>query len=254
MIVKIAIVDDMCEESGKLKDLLSEYSNYKDIKFSIEVFQNAETFLNSFTSAKYDIIFMDIYMTGMTGIEAAEKISSSLETTLLIFLTQSSEHMPEAFHLHAYDYLLKPIDRTKLSKLLNDAVARLATSAPRPELTFYSDKNEYHLPFDMIMATKSERHYLYICSLSGETYKTRMTFSDISTQLLSDPRFLVILRGIIVNMDYIKEINEGSCLLEHDLRLPVHLKKSKEIEQTWYTYMFNKVKKETLERLKVHNS
>ncbi len=54
------------------------------------------------------VIFMDIYMEGMTGMESHRKHSCAMDSdTLIVFLTASEEHMPDAFRFHAYDYISK---------------------------------------------------------------------------------------------------------------------------------------------------
>ena len=148
--------------------------------------------------------------------------------------------MLNALHLHVYDYLIKPVDSEMVYRLMNDVLSLNPISPLLKELSFSSGKVEYNMPYDMIVAVKSEGHYLDICTINGESYKTRMTYSNITSILSADPRFLIVLRGIIVNMDYILEMKKGSCLFKNGLKLPVNIKNCKHLEQTWQAYMFNK--------------
>ena len=107
-------------------------------------------------------------------------------------------------------------------------------------LSFIHEKTEYSLAFDNITVIKSEGHYLEINTLSGESFKTRMTFSEVKERLLEDKRFLPVLRGIIVNMDHIRNIKDGTCDLENGITIPVNIKKCKKLEQVWHSYIFGK--------------
>ena len=251
--MNIAIVDDLKKEADKLRVILSEYALDNSTAFSINYYPSAEAFLEKYNPSAYDLVFMDIYMTGMTGIEAAGIISRNPVAPLLVFLTQSSEHMYDAFHIHAYDYLLKPISSKRVYRLMDDVISKQTTVREVKELSFNLDRIEYKLPYDMILSIKSDRHYLDIYALDGKSYKTRMNFSEVGEMLLKDKRFLTVLRGIIVNMDYIVDMSDGVCILEKDVRLPVNLKNQKHLEQSWQTYMFEKVKQDNLERLRSHD-
>ncbi len=253
--MNIAIVDDSKTEAEVLLALLREYAESGSIDINTHYYKCAEDFLAVFSPEKYNVIFMDIYMGKMTGIEAAAKIKESGNKPLLVFLSQSEEHMAEALHNHAYDYVIKPITKEKLTRLMDDITAKLSTVISlSQELSFVSEKIEYRIPFEDIAYVKSEKHYLEIGTISGTTYRTRMTFSEVSDQLLSDKRFLSTLRGIIVNMDYIKNIKDGICNLENGMIVPVNVKNSKKYEQFWQTYMFNKIKFDKSERLKNYGS
>ena len=83
---------------------------------------------------------------------------------------------------------------------------------------------------------------------SGKVYKTRMTFSVISEQLLQDPRFLIINRGVLVNMDFVIDISEKSCAIMNGIQFPVNTREHKKMRQTWLNYSIAQIRKESLER------
>ena len=72
-----------------------------------------------------------------------------------------------------------------------------------------------------------------------------MTFASISDILSEDIRFLPIMRGILVNMDYITSLKNGSCFIAGDIQTPITLKKEKQLEQIWKNYIFNKIRNES---------
>lgn len=239
--MNIAVVDDNLDHANNLKEYLYKYSLEKKVDFSIEYFKDAEHLLKKPASTGPEIIFLDIYLNGITGLEAAQQLTAGNKETLIVFLAKNKEHILEAFHLHAYDYLLKPVEMRTIHKLMDDIMANFSDKNENlHELVFFSEKTEYHLSFDKIMAIKSEGHYLDIIVFSGLSYRTRMTFSEVLEKLQKDKRFLQVLRGIVVNMDYIKNIKKGICEMEKGVTIPVNIKNCKKLEQIWHNYMFKK--------------
>ena len=72
--MKIALVDDMKDIRELLNDILKNYSNNNNLEFEIDSFKNSEEFLSAFNAFNYSIIFRDIYMTSISGIDAALKL------------------------------------------------------------------------------------------------------------------------------------------------------------------------------------
>ena len=236
--MNIAIVEDSEVERELLRNIVSQYFLTHQLDFQLDLYERAEDLLADFHPHRYGLIFLDIYMDGMSGVEAAEQIRRAGGEALLIFLTSSSAHMPEAFRVHAYDYILKPIDSRLVYRVLDDLMKHSTDEGAC--LRFTSDRKEYSLPYDNIASVRTEDHYLEISTADGASYRPRMTFAAASEALTADPRFLNILRGVLVNMDHIKGFEEGSCEMKDGLMLPVNLRKWKELEKTWQNYIFQK--------------
>ena len=153
--MKIAIVDDIQKEAETLSAFLHEYETQNQIRLEVDCYTSAEEILQIIQPGRFDLIFMDIYMGGMNGIEAAERIRAADENVLLTFLTTSREHMPEAFHLHVYDYILKPAEQKTIFRLLDDAYEQIRKQVSLPMLTFISHRNEYSLLISEIVSVIS---------------------------------------------------------------------------------------------------
>lgn len=242
MKMNIAIIDDLQEEIDKLKEILIKYSSENNIKFNMDFFLSAEDFFKNYHPCKYSVIFMDIYMDNMTGMEAAEKIYSDNVETKIIFLTTSTDHMPDAFRCHAYDYVLKPATRERIFKIFDDIITTNAGSDKI--LTLVSDRENITLPYSDIVSIKSSNHNIEVTTNSGKVYITRQTFSSIEKKLIHDSRFLLIIRGVIVNMDYIIRFSNHSCSLKDGSTLPVNSRKFKSLEKIWANYMFSRIRSE----------
>ena len=237
-----ALIDDSSEDREKLHTLLTEYAAHHSGELILRCFSSGEEFLEKYRPCHYAAVFLDIYMGGMTGLETAQAIRRSDADLPLIFTTSSPEHMADAFRFHAYEYVTKPFDRSRIFHLMDDLMKR--TTKEENLLSFVANRETHHIPYSDILFVRSSDHYAEIMTKRGHNYITRMNFSSISEQLSTDSRFLLIIRGVLVNMDSVVRFADHSCYLENGFQLPANVKNCKQIEQTWKNYIFQKIRSE----------
>jgi len=248
--MNIAIVDDITDEIKDVTVLLKQYAALNQIKIEIDRFSCAESFFKKYRPLLFTIIFMDIYMDGMTGIEAAELIRETDGSVALIFLTTSEEHRADAFHCHAYDYLTKPVQKDSLFRTM-DYLLRIKTDTEKQKFIFSNNRREYSLPYSEIICIRTESNgsnYLEIMDTSGSTYRTRMTFSSVSRQLMEDNRFILLQSYVLVNLEHIALLKEDCAVLAGGEHLSFSGRKAKEIRHVWQNYMFTNIRDKSRRR------
>lgn len=204
-------------------------------------FSGGEVFLKKYQPYQYTIIFLDIYMKGITGIRTAEKIRETDEEAVLVFLTTSEAHRSEAFSVFATTYINKPPSQDEIFRAL-DHILHFRTERNR-YFSFSFDIREYSLSFADIVSIETDRNYIVITDKKDVSYRTRMTFSGVEDQM--DSRFLVLMKSIMVNMDYISQIYDTVCTMQDGKTFPVQVKKKKEIQQKWLNYKFTAIRNAT---------
>lgn len=105
----------------------------------------------------FDLIILDIYMDGMSGMEIAHKIRQREMETPIVFLTASPDFALESYDVNAFGYLLKPIDADKLTAVLE----RLLVYYDRPRVSIQCDRRRRYLFLDEIMYVESQNHNIY---------------------------------------------------------------------------------------------
>ena len=243
----IGLVDDRPEDRRRLMETLSRYAAVSGIRPEILAFSSGEALLRDFRAGQYALIFLDVLMgEGMTGIQTAEKIRETDDGVLLVFLTESEDHQAEAIHWHVFDYLNKDnLDRDIFSVM--DRILHRRTAEAEKTFAFTSGKENLALPYRDLVCVTADRNYLLIRDRRGSQYRTRMTFAAAREELCRDPRFLQVLRGVIVNMDELTDVSRGVCTLRGEIRLPVNLRDSDQIERMWTDYTFAKIRRESRE-------
>ena len=104
--MRIAIVDDLAAERALLKDRLEQQLHRRNVQADILEYESGETFLEAARKAPFTAAFLDIYMNGMTGMEAAKELRKTDTDCLLVFTTTSTDHALEGFQVRALHYLV----------------------------------------------------------------------------------------------------------------------------------------------------
>lgn len=242
----IALVDDSRQDRADFRALLTDYSLRRGPDLSITEYESAEALLADYRPFRFAVIFLDIYMGGMSGTECAARLRETDMDVVLVFLTTSESHMAEAFSAHAYDYLQKPTDPQRVERLMDDLLRRQGTEPPA--LTFIEGRERRSLRHSEIAAVCIANHELEIIAADGTRHRTRMTFSAALEQLAGDRRFLQLMRGVLVNMDCITGFDQNVCRLAGGLRLPVRVRELRQLEQTWQNFLFAGLRRDAEER------
>ena len=158
--MRIALVDDSEIERGILLSLITDYGCEKQILFESDCFDSGDAFLSSFSSDKYDIVFMDIFMNGMSGVETASKMRQIDSHVILIFLTASADYMPDAFRVNAFHYILKPYQKDAIFACLNDASLHLPAS--ETFISFSVNAIEVRIFASQIVCIVADSHYTWV--------------------------------------------------------------------------------------------
>ena len=238
--MKIALVDDEQNYLDEMAGLVCDFGAQRQCHVETVPFLNAEGFFEAFGDGGFSAVFMDIYMDGMDGVAAAQKIRSMDNRCVLVFLTSSSDFMPDAFSCHAFEYIIKPFSPQRIFKVLGDILEML------PPLQKYIEvingRKTIHVFLDEIFFVITDAHYLDFTLSNGKIMHCRMTMPQFAGLTGGDSRFLTINKGITVNADYILEFEDNCCVLENGARLPIRVRDRLKIEQAARDYNFRKIR------------
>ncbi|HYD51041.1 MAG TPA: LytTR family DNA-binding domain-containing protein [Gemmatimonadaceae bacterium] len=191
-----------------------------------------------------DLVFLDVAMPGVDGLEVARRLGDGAASPLVVFVTAYDEHAIEAFRIHATDYLLKPIDLARLADAVEHARrrraerARVAAAADAerdaPRLTLRDGHRTHVVPVHEVLWIESFGNYARVYT-AGARYIHRATMTTLAAQL-APHGFARIHRAVIVNTARIRQIRpkgSGQCdaLLDTGVRLPVGRTYRAEVER-----------------------
>ena len=154
--------------------------------------------------------------------------------------------MPDAFRLHAYEYIVKPVRKEDLFPVMDD-IFKKTTPVKSPLFSFLGQDGEIGVFFDDLVSVGTEAHiYLVILNKEGREFLTRMTFTAASDILLKDKRFLPVRRGVIVNMAYIQNFDDRVLNLTVGSPVPINPRNRRKLEQIWDNYLVDRMRSDIL--------
>ena len=234
--MNIAIVDDDPTIRISLRHFLHKWHSENGLPLDMIEYDGGDEFLSDYKNHEFDIVFMDIFMDRKNGIDTAMEMRRTDKNIVLVFLTSSTDHMPDAFSVHAFGYLIKPLFPDKLYQVMND-IRSILSPEEEPYLTVTTGKLELSINYSEILYINSDSNYCIIhCP---EPTKCRGPFSTLCEPLAEHDDFCMINRGIIVNMAHVKSCDSTCVMLDNGDNLPVNTKKSAAIKQRITAYMFN---------------
>lgn len=163
--MNIAIIDDISTDAEALKNIAVSYFEKKQIRAEICHFFSAEEFFEDYQPGKFQILFLDIYMDGMTGMEAARRIRRQSDNCILVFVTTSSDFAVESYDVGASYYLLKPFQPEKLCSILDSFQSRHLLASRYIEVV--SDRVPIRVPLRSILYADTFRNAVCLHTDAG---------------------------------------------------------------------------------------
>ena len=203
MELNIAVVDDTSSDVLRLKNFIRNWADGSAHELGvIQSYMSGEEMLRDFVPKAFHIVFMDIIMGDMNGVETAQQLRLEDTELLIVFMTTSKEYMFKTFPIHPFDYVLKPYHQKEVEKVLNEAVRVL--TADDPAVTIKVPHSEYTIPMRLISSVVSNRNHTVEINLTdGKCLLSIMTFKEVEKLFAEDPRVLLCNRGVILNMSQI---------------------------------------------------
>lgn len=200
----------VCDDEKVIREQMREWIKQQCPDSEVDAYESGEELFS--LKIKYDIIFLDIQMEGMNGIETARKIRKTDEDVVLIFITGMKEYVFEAFDVAAFHYLLKPVEKEKFHEVLERAIKEAVKNRERSEkkLVIRTRGNNMLIDLKDIRYIESQKRKAEI-HVSGDVLEMYATMKDLEQQL--DESFYRCHRSFFVNMEYISEYNSDSISL-----------------------------------------
>ena len=120
----VALCEDSPSDAAELQNILDDYAENSHEELRVKLFHDAESLIQSITSESYKphIIFMDIHLPGISGIEAVKKLREDNFSGDVVFITASENYALDAWELCARQYIVKPASQRKIFSLLGNII------------------------------------------------------------------------------------------------------------------------------------
>lgn len=234
--LKIAICEDTHSEEEKLLALL----NKSNIPTNCTVFHSGEVLLENYAVGLFDLLLMDIYMGGMTGVEAVSKIREMDEEIPIAFITTSTEHTLESYRLSALKYIEKPFKEKDIEEILKLAQMKKTNV---PSLLVQKNREEQKIPFSQILYLEQQTHQVTIYLKNGDTVQIYEKLSALLPQL-EGQAFFSPHKSFSVHLSYVRFIDtELKCfVMQNGKNVPIRRESMGKAKKAFEAFLFHKTR------------
>lgn len=204
--IKVAIVEDNSNERERIRECLAFLTEREGIAFDVTEFPTGAAFIGNYVS-EYDIVFMDIEMPGMDGMEAARALRKMDPSVILIFVTNMAQYAISGYEVEALDFILKPINRYSFAMKVKRAVAR-TTKRKDEYISIRSGGETYRVRIADIRYLDMVDHHTIYHTVEGD-YSEYITLKD-ACRKIDREYFVYCNRSYLVNLRYVKSVRRDT--------------------------------------------
>lgn len=212
----IGICDDEKELRGSLRRVIEREAQLSGLDYKVSEYESGEEMLKALEKDAPELLFLDIEMDGIDGMEAARAIRQTRKDTVIIFVTAYPDFVFQGYEVHAFHYILKPYKEEKIKEVFRMALEELNLQAEQ----YYAVEQKsgtLRLRLKEVRYFQSDRK-----KVIAETTEGKIEFygklSDIETSLPN--YFIRIHNRYLVNLNYVTKVESSQCVCA-DEALPV---------------------------------
>lgn len=242
IVVNIYLCEDNKEVMKLYNNLLEKIALENNVEINIETFLSGENLLFEIEEKinDVDIIYLDIEMDGINGIETADKLRKLGYKSEIIFLTSCREYVFEAFDSNPLNYILKQgEDKEKFKETFLKAVAK--TGEKNKSSVIYKNGGEaIKLQIDDISYFEVINRVVYVHYGKEEQFKFYSSISDVE-ESVSKYKFKRVHRSFLVNMKYIQSIKSKSIILKTGEEITIGKTYIKDVQKCFSDFLIENI-------------
>ncbi len=230
----IAIVEDDGEHAALLESFIRKYAEERQIQVSVQRFHDAVTFLDQYR-AEYQIVFMDIMMPMLDGMEAAKLLRQKDSTVVLVFVTTMRQYAVQGYEVDACDFLVKPVTYPEFALKFTRILSKVPSEAASGSEVFLKTENSFvRLASRDILYIEVSGHYCIYHTVSGD-YRRYQTMKSAESSLPAGS-FARCNNYLLVNLAHVSRM-DGMEVRVGDKALPVSYPRRKAFADAVARYM-----------------
>ena len=233
MTISILVCDDLPEERLNLIRMLRRYEQGNDLELRLETAADGSELLSMWRPERWDLIFLDIFMPQIDGVEAARRLRRKDDNVEIVFATTSRRHGMDGYEIHALDYLAKPFSQPDVDSVMDWFLQQRAEK--RRELTVRTSAGEEVLRTKNILYIESRGHACVIHA-TEQQFSVRGSIDELAAAL--DTSFFRCHKSFLLNFAHVSEIEQRAFRLDSGESVPIsaaNLSRSKTALLEWRT-------------------
>lgn len=203
---RIAVVEDEQQYRDEVCQYIEQYATEHQLKFDVTTYTDGQEIVDD-VQKHYDIIFFDIEMTQLNGMDAAKVIRERDVNVVIVFITNMAQYAIEGYEVGALDFVLKPIDYYGFSFRLARALGRVQKKQGNLEFAINTPGGIKKLNSNDIYYIEIENRFLVYHTAEGD-FSQRGTLQS-AEEMFQNYHFVKCNHWYLVNLKYVTEIEEN---------------------------------------------
>lgn len=226
---RVAVCDDNRETAEQIGEIIKNYDN----NYVVDIFGDGKELLAS--REQYEVLFLDIDMEGIDGIETARKLRERDKNVKIIYVTSYTDYVNYAFSVHAFAYLLKPVSEKEIHSQLEEAVSYSQESKYSDILRFETGDGVENISMDEISYFEYFDRKVHM-HLKNRNVTVKGGIGEIATRM--EPfGFAVPHKSFVVNLYYVKVIKGYDIYMMDGAVIPLSQKKSADFRKRLHQFL-----------------
>lgn len=234
--MKIAICDDEQQFIDAVCPLFEAWARQHEIPLSIFQFTNGEDLIDSHKSECMDLIFLDMIMPLLDGMETAREIRRHDTSVPIVFLSSAKEFAIDSYEVKAFQYLLKPLDNAKLNGALDDFLKTLLPL--EHSFTAQTEEGFCKIPFTDICCLEAQNKRVLVYLADSRTIEIRENFSKCKEVFSTDNGFFCCHRSYIINLNYVEQFTKSTVVTNSRVSIPISRNRYGKFKEAYFQHMF----------------
>ena len=231
--LKIALLDDDKTALLISKGAIESFFQEKNIAISLDAFSSPVNFLAMAKEENYRLVFLDIDMPELDGLEVGEQVKAINPQTDIIYLSQREDLVFDTLKLHPFGFIRKSKIIQDFANVLELFVnTALNTNSENKKITISSKTETISADIDTIMYIEGNRNYQTFYLKDGSTFDARVLMGDLEIKL-KEHGFIRVHKGYLVNFLFIRTIGVNEVTLTNNKILPMSNKRKDSIMEEY---------------------
>ena len=231
--IKIVICEDERETQLLIEDYLDNILKNINIEYEIQKYSSGEELLEG-NLKDIDILFLDIQMGQINGMDVARKIREVDNRMEIIFITSLIDYVQEGYEVRAYRYLLKPIESEKLKKHVSTCIKEIEVNK-KNYILIKNKSNTYKIHSNEIKYVEVQKKDMSIHTINKDL-EVRYSLEKIEKDLNLD-KFVRCHKSYLVNLSYVENIKLNTLVLESGEEVPVSRYRYKDVKEKFLKFL-----------------
>lgn len=229
------ICDDDNMVNDNLAKIVRNYAETNDLQIRVQQYYDGEELVKD--NPFFDILFLDIEMPHLNGIEAAKKIREMSKWGQIVYITSYADYARVAYEVHPFSFITKPFETNDIELVISESIQYLNKKSPSKKFTVFSENGAKTIPLDEIYYFEIyERKIRAVCKAGKYVFKGNI--NDLETKLNSSV-FGCPHQSFLVNFMHIDKMKEYNIYVVNGDILPLSQKRAVQFKEKYYNYLEN---------------